>query len=171
MELVEERLASVLQHALQQQLEDLNQLESAIAQGFDPIFRGLSVMDTRAMQGRLDGFFDESQTLQRLLEDRVYGQIRAETRGRVAASGDEVLNSVVVAQTDKGSWRAILRRLVPRLDVGNALTQWYVEYFENAYRLLVRARADLELTRLEARYRYDYSGLLQLVAKDSHLPT
>ncbi len=171
LELVEERLASVLQHALQQQLEDLNQLESAIAQGFDPIFRGLSVMDTRAMQGRLDGFFDESQTLQRLLEDRVYGQIRAETRGRVAASGDEVLNSIVVAQSDKGSWRVILRRLVPRLDVGMALTQWYVEYFENAFRLLVRARADLELTRLEARYRYDYSGLLQLVAKDSHLPT
>ena len=162
--LMHERLGTVLERALRSRLDTHAAIESQIAERLDPVLRGLSVQDARAMDRRVEGFFDECQTLKSLLEERVFGHYAARAQGRVDAAGIHTLDTIQAAQSDRSVWRAALQKLLPPVDEAHTqrLERWLREYFDHAHRFLDRVRSDLDLLELDARHRYDVDDLLEL---------
>jgi len=143
----------------------LADVEREIAERLDPIVRGLALGDARALQRRLDGFFDESRVLAMLWEERVYGALRARARGRVETAGRATIDAIEASPSDRSTWHTTLRRLLPTVDdeLATAIGDWYASFFDAATRLCTRVRKDLELLELEAQQRYDVSPLFALV--------
>lgn len=164
--LMHERLETVLDRAIRSRLDAHAAFESTIAERLDPVLRGLSVQDARAMDRRVEGFFDECQTLKALLQERVFGQYAARAIGRIDAAGMSTLDTIQAAQSDRSVWRPALERLMPPVDQGHTerLETWLEEYFEHARRFLNRVKSDLDLLELDARHRYDVDDLMALLS-------
>lgn len=166
LQLVEERFERVLEASRSRTSQNLAELERDLAERIDPVVRSLALGDARALQRRLDGFFDETRVLEDLWDERVYGALRERTRGRVDTVGESVLSTIEAAQSDRTVWRNGLRRLLP--DISEEFTirvqAWYDAVFEAARRFCARARKDLELLELEAQHRYDVGPVLDVVS-------
>lgn len=160
-----ERFDRLLDASWQRTSGALTEAAREIAERLDPVVRGLALGDARALQRRLDGFFDEARVLEMLWEERVYGALRARARGRVETAGAATIEAIEASQADRSSWRGALRRLLPTLDdeLTRAIEDWYASFFDAATRFCSRVRKDLELLELEARQRYDVRPLLALV--------
>jgi tetratricopeptide (TPR) repeat protein len=165
--LVEERFDRILDASYTRTSQNLAEIERDLAERIDPVVRSLALGDTRALQRRLDGFFDETRVLADLWEERIYGALRERTRGRIDTVGESVLSTVEAAQSDRTVWRNALSRLFP--EIGDEFTEraraWYDAVFEAARRFCSRTRKDLELLELEAQHRYDVTPVLELVTR------
>ena len=164
LELMLQRLGRILD-ASRDRIESVTaRHEREIAERLDPVIRALSLGDARAMQRRLEGFFDESRVITLLWEERVFGAFRERALGRIASAGQRALETVVAAQADRAMWRPALRELLPAVDdeFGHRIQRWYAAFYEAATRLCVRIRKDLELLELEAKTRYDVGPVLEL---------
>ena len=163
-----DRVADASSGRVEQQLATI---EGELAERLDPVMRGLSVADSRAVQRRLDGFYDEARVVRLLWQERVYGALRERADACVDAYGERVLDSVVAAQSDRSVWQTHLRTLIPTIDeaFGNRIERWYAAFFEAASRLCDRVRNDLELLELEAKTRYDVAPIRALVPMDTDL--
>jgi small GTP-binding protein len=167
LDLLSERLADVLERSRRTILADVDEIEASLAQRVGPIIQQLPLADARAMNRRLDGFFDETRMLDLLLEERVYGQLRARATGQIEAAGRETLDQIRDsghADSDRQggpTWKAALRRLLPdtRGHLSRELTNWYGEFFLATHRLSDRVQRDLHLLKLEAEHRFDVSAL------------
>lgn len=164
LELVLQRLDRILGSSRDRIAQVIAENEREIAERLDPVVRTLSLGDARAVQRRLDGFFDESRVITMLWDERVYGAMSERARGRVETTGQAVLESIVLAQADRTFWRKALRQLLPTIDdeFGRRIERWYAAFYEAATRLCVRLRKDLELLELEASTRYDVGPILEL---------
>ena len=166
-ELIEERFRSLLTHSRERVFNDATSLEAELAERMGPVIQGLSLQDARGLNRRLEGFQDEVRLLKVLLEERVYGQIAARATGQIEGAARPVLTEIEGLE-DRARWKGLLRRLLPgvREDVEGALADWYETFFEAAARFCERARRDLALLELEARYRYDVSGVEELLGPE-----
>lgn len=167
------QLDRILDASKQRMRGALGQIERELAERLDPVVRSLSLSDARALQRRLDGFFDESRVIAMLWDERVYGATTERARGRRETSGDDVLDAVVAAQSDRAVWRGALRRLLPPIDdeFGDRIERWYAAFFDAARRLCDRIRRDLELLELEAQTRYDVQPVVDLLAAHEYEPS
>ncbi len=164
LDLVLERLDRILESSQQRMVQVISETEREIAERLDPVVRALSVGDARALQRRIEGFFDESRVVSMLWQERVYGAFAERARGRVETTGRAVLATIEAAQSERTSWRPTLRRLLPSMDeeFGHRIERWYAAFFEASLRLCSRIRKDLELLELEARTRYNVAPVLAL---------
>jgi small GTP-binding protein len=168
-----QRLDRVAEASSERVEQQIAAVERQIAERLDPVLRALTLGDARALQRRLDGFYDESRVVRLLWQERVYGALREWARARIDADGQRVLDSIVAAQADQSMWRAHLRRLVPTVDdaFGKRIEHWYAAFFEAASRLCDRVRNDLELLELEAKTRYDVAAVRALIPLDTEVET
>ncbi|WP_168210514.1 tetratricopeptide repeat protein [Persicimonas caeni] len=166
LDLLSERLDDVLNRSRQTILADVDELEGAVAQRVGPIIQSLPLGDARAMNRRLEGFFDETRMLKLLLEERVYGQLRARATGQIEAAGQRALEEIRNSGQEGPAWRAALRRLLPdtRGHLNRELAAWYEEFFLAACRFSDRVQRDLHLLKLEAEHHFDVSAVLQLAS-------
>ncbi|MFW6058171.1 MAG: dynamin family protein, partial [Persicimonas sp.] len=165
LDLLSERLDDVLNRSRQTVENDVAELESNLAQRVGQIVGELPLSDARAMNRRLEGFFDESRVLKLLLEERVYGQLRARATGQIEAAGRRALEEIRdSSQHDGPDWKAALRRLLPdtRADLNRELAAWYAEFFLAASRFCDRVQRDLHLLKLEAEHHLDVSSVAEL---------
>ncbi len=166
LDLLTERLDDVLGRSRQSVLADVDAIESTVAQRIGPIVQQLPLSDARALNRRLEGFFNEARMLEMLLEERVYGQLRARATGQIEAAGrsalEEIRNS---SEEDGASWRTALRRLLPdtRSQLSQELARWYTEFFLAACRFSDRVQRDLHLLKLEAEHHFDVSAVAELL--------
>jgi small GTP-binding protein len=166
LDLLSERLEDVLARSRQTILADVDELEGAVAQRIGPIIQQLPLGDARAMNRRLEGFFDETRMLELLLEERVYGQLRARAIGQIEAAGRDALEQIRDSGQEGGpAWKSALRRLLPdtRGHLSRELTNWYREFFLATHRFSDRVQRDLHLLKLEAEHRFDVSALTRLL--------
>ena len=163
LELVSERFVDLLEHSRDRVLADAANLETAIAGRVGPLTQRLSLQDARTLNRRLEGLFDELRVLKMLIAERVYGQLAAQSAGRLRAAGAGALDRIV-AHNDPTRWRAILRELIPdvRATFLSDLLDWYETFFAAADRFCERAARDIAVLELEARVRYDFSSLAAL---------
>lgn len=164
LELVLSRLQKVLDASRLRTRQILQQTERELAEQLDPVVRALALGDARALNRRLDGFFDETRVIAELWDQRVFGALVERARGRIESIGEETLTAIEAAQGDRAAWRSKLRELLPAIDeeFGQRVEGWYAAFFEAAVRLCSRVRKDLELLELEAHTRYDVGPLLAL---------
>lgn len=165
LDLLSERLDDVLDRSRQQILADIDELEGEVAQRVGPIIQALPLGEARAMNRRLEGFFDETRMLKLLLEERVYGQLRARATGQIEVAGQRALEEIRNSGQEQGpAWRASLRRLLPdtRTHLNRELAAWYREFFLAACRFSDRVQRDLHLLKLEAEHHFDVSALHQM---------
>src|SRR5690606_16551245 len=108
--LILERFERLLDASWQRTSGELADVEREIAERLDLVVRGLILADARAVQRRLDGFFDEVRVVELLWEERVYGAMRARARGRVETAGSMTLDTIVASQGDRSTWVPCLRR-------------------------------------------------------------
>lgn len=160
LELLRERLNSVLEHHRQQLLQEISELESRLAARLSPLFADLSVTDARPLRRRLEGLFDETRVLKTTLEERVFGQWRARTDGQIRAGGEAALDHIV-ALGPEGSpkdRRRLLTALIPDFDAAfqQDLRQWHEEFFLAAHRFCDNLHRDLTTLELETRHRLDF---------------
>jgi small GTP-binding protein len=158
--LLMERFDSVLEHSLQRVMADVASLEGEVAGHIGPVMQQLSLQDARAVSQRLDGFRDEVRVLKMLLQERVYGRLRARANGQIDAASSGAMESIALS-ADPTRWKGILRRLLPELRPGfqDTLEQWYADFFDAGDRVLEHLRRDLQLLKLEAKHRYDTSAV------------
>jgi hypothetical protein len=171
LDLLSERLEDVLDRSRQAMLADVDEIEGAVAQRIGPIIQQLPLGDARAMNRRLDGFFDETRMLELLLEERVYGQLRARANGQIEAAGRDTLEQIRDSGQEGGpAWKAALRKLLPdtRGHLSRELTNWYGEFFLATHRFSDRVQRDLHLLKLEAEHRFDVSALARLTSGPTH---
>ncbi|MBA2664829.1 MAG: dynamin family protein [Bradymonadaceae bacterium] len=165
LELLKERLQGVLDRSRRTVQNEISVLESELAERVGPILSDLSLQNQRAMNRRLEGFYDETRLLKVLLTERVYGQLAAQARGQIDAGGVATLREIEESpEGDRARRKALLRELVPepRLLFRQALSGWMEEFFLAATRFCDRLQRDLALLELEATYRYDFSELRRL---------
>lgn len=163
LELLSERIDDILGRSLTEILNDIEEIESKLAQKIGALIGALPPGDRRAMSRRLEGFFDETRVLKMLLSERVYGRLQALSVGQINAAGHSALDSLSSAQT--GGARGALRPLVPdvRTHLGRELVGWYKEFFLAARRFLDRVQRDLHLLDLEGGHRFDVSAPRALI--------
>ena len=170
LDLLRQRFEAMLLGSRERVLGDVVALEAEVASQFGTLIASLSMQDGRGVRRRLEGFQDELRVLRLLLEERVYGQLRARALGQIEAAGQATLDAVE-ATADEAIWRAELRGLLP--DGARAyregLGAWYVMLFEAARRLCRRIERDLVALELEAAHRYDLGALETLVGMDEAL--
>ncbi|MFU8807211.1 MAG: hypothetical protein ACNA8W_25605, partial [Bradymonadaceae bacterium] len=161
LDLLRERFHSVLERARQNITAELVSLETELANKMSTILSELSVANARAMNRRLEGFFDETRVLKMVLVERVYGRLEARAHGQISAAGQSILGSVEeTSENDRERRKALLAELLPRVDASfeKALAGWYTEFFLAARRFCDRLGRDLSLLELESQYRYDVSS-------------
>lgn len=166
LELFKSRLDDVLEHSRQRVIDETRQIEEQVTARLEDVLEALSVQNARTINRRLDGLYDELRMMRLLLAERVYGQLRAHTHGRIDAGGPTLLEEVEADDSeDLEPWKCQLRSLLPdgRAHVDARLTDWYSEFFLAARRFSDRVRRDLQLLRLEAEYRYDTTDLRSLL--------
>ncbi len=168
LQLVEERFERLLELSWHRTSGSLADVERDLAEKLDPVLRALTRADARALERRLEGFFDETRVLGSLWEERVYGALLARARGRIDTAGESTLDTIVAARGDRTTWPRSLRKLLPDIDAEfqRSITEWYAAFFEAALRLCERVRRDLELLELEATQRYDVGPLNDLLRRD-----
>lgn len=174
-ELLAERFESILDASRDRVFNDVTAVEAELAERMGPVAQGLSLQDARGLNRRLEGFQDEVRVLKLLLVERVYGQIIARATGQIEAAARPIL-AEIEDLSDQSRWKALLRRLLPsvRDSFQSDLAGWYDTMFLAARRFCDRARRDLALLELEARYRYDISGVearLELAEGDEVTPS
>jgi len=149
--LMVERIGSVVSPSESRAIELFGDLETALAQRLESVFRGLELQESRVLQRRADGYFDESRQARQLLEERLGGRIRAEALGRTLA-GKDVLMSL--EDQDRSHWRARLRGLIPDAPlIFRAQTDtWGLVWLERTRHFLARLRGELELMEQETRF-------------------
>lgn len=161
LELLRERLDHVLNRTRRDILDEISQLEANLAERISPLLATLSVTEARPMRRRLEGFFDETRAMKRLLDERVFGQWRARTEGRLTTGGERTLDAIVNLGDDarSESRRELLSELIPSVgdDFAHTLCEWYREFFLAARRFCDRLCGDLSTLELEARHRLDFS--------------
>ena len=170
LDLLAERLADVLERSRQQVLGDVGELESMVAQRVGPIVQNLPLVDARALNRRVEGFFDETRVLKLLLEERVYGQLRAKAMGQIEVAGRQALEEIRSSDEEGGpAWKAALRRLLPdtRSHLRRELAGWYGEFFLAACRFSDRVQRDLQLLKLETEHRLDLADLAELAGLEN----
>jgi tetratricopeptide (TPR) repeat protein/GTPase Era involved in 16S rRNA processing len=158
LDLLRERFDSVLERARQGVLAEIVTIENELARRMSTILNELSVTNARAMNRRLEGFFDETRVLKMVLVERVYGRLEARALGQIEAAGPAILEEVeAMSDGDRRRRKDRLAELLPRVDGAfeEALAGWYGEYFLAARRFCDRLTRDLSLLELEAQYRYD----------------
>lgn len=155
-----ERFDSLLDNSLERVFTDVFSLESELAQKLGPILQDLSLQDARSIAQRLEGFRDEVRVMRLLLEERVYGRIKAQANGQISAAGTQALKAITIS-ADKIRWKGILRSLLPELrpHFKETLEQWYVDFFTAANKLFERVEHDMTLLALEAQHRYDIAPI------------
>jgi small GTP-binding protein len=166
LELLRERVDDVLDRSHRSVLTHVDGLEASLADRLGPIIGALELSDARAINRRLEGFYDESRVLEMLLEERVFGRLEAKARAKIDAAGWETLESIRdKSPEDVEQWKGELRRLLPSADEGleAEIAQWYGEFFLAARRFSDRVQRDLNLLKMEAEHRFDVSDLLDLV--------
>ncbi len=168
-ELIAERFTSLLNNSRDRVINDVRQLEAEIAGRTGPLLGELSLQDARGLSLRLEGFQDEVTVLKLLLEERVYGRLMARAQGQIDAAAHKALDEITRTGDDPQRWKALLRPLLPdiRESFVPELETWYATFFAAAARFCERAHNDLELLKLEARYRYELDDLEQLLARDA----
>lgn len=167
LELLAERVEDILSRSRQQVLADVDAIEGRIAQEIGTIIAQLPLVDARAMKRRLEGFFDETRVLKLLLGERVFGQLSAQTAGRIDAAGRSALDEIRGGADGAPIWKRALRRLLPdaRGHLTTELARWYEEFFLAAQRFSDSVQRDLHLLKLESDYRFDVSLPAQFLQK------
>ena len=166
LELLHERVDDVLQRSHRSVLTHVDSLEAQLAERLGPIIQELGLSDARAINRRLEGFYDESRVLEMLLEERVFGRLEAKARGKIDAAGWDTLEAIRNRSPDDvEQWKGELRRLLPAADetLEAEIAQWYGEFFLAARRFSDRVQRDLNLLKMEAEHRFDVAELLDLV--------
>ncbi|MGM0559092.1 MAG: dynamin family protein, partial [Myxococcota bacterium] len=166
LELLRERVDDVLERAHRSVLTHVDSLEAQLAERLGPIIQELELSDARAINRRLEGFYDESRVLEMLLEERVFGRLEAKARAKIDAAGWETLEAIRNKSPDDAEqWKGELRRLLPSADeaLEAEIAQWYGEFFLAARRFSDRVQRDLNLLKMEAEHRFDVTELLDLV--------
>lgn len=162
LELFSERLDHVLDHCRRDVLREISDVESALAERLSPLLASLTVTDARPLRRRLEGYFDETRALKTVLDERVFGQWRARTEGRISTGGRAALDAITAlgAEADSESRRQLLAELIPEVgeDFSKALREWYVEFFLAANRFCDRLQRDLTTLELEVQHRLDFSA-------------
>jgi small GTP-binding protein len=164
--LLQERVDDVLDRAHRSVLTHVDGLEAELADRLGPIIQELELSDARAINRRLEGFYDEARVLEMLLEERVFGRLEAKARGKIDAAGWETLETIRnKSPDDVEQWKGELRRLLPSADetLEAEIAQWYGEFFLAARRFSDRVQRDLNLLKMEAEHRFDVTELLDLV--------
>ena len=163
--LIGERFTSLLHNSRDRVLHDVRGLEGEIAERMGPMLARLALQDARGLSQRLEAFQDEVSVLKLLLEERVYGRVSARARGQIDAASAKAFEAIVKSGDDAQRWRAMMRTLLPSLREGfeGEIEAWYVRFFAAATKLCERALGDVQLWRLEARYRYELEALEALV--------
>ncbi len=172
LDLLRERLEGVLDRSRHKVVNEISDLETHLNSHLGSIIRTLSLQDQRAMNRRIESFFDETRVLKLLLTERVYGQFAAQARGQIQAGGQSALVEIEEAAEDDRSRRAaVIRELIPssRTDFRGALAQWFDEFSLAAMRFCDRLQRDFMLLELEAKYRFDFSEILQLEQAPEHI--
>lgn len=160
LELLTERLDSVLERHHQELLQELSELEAKLTARLSPLLASLSVTDARPLRRRLEGFFDETRALKLVLHERLFGQWRAQAQGQISTGGEAALDEITALGADASPQdrRQIFAALIP--DTGPAfqhdLAQWQEEFFLAASRFCDRLHRDLATLELEVRHRLDF---------------
>lgn len=162
--LLEERLEAILERSRRRVSNDVDRIESTIAQKMGPILEALSLAHARSIDRRLEGLFDEIRAMELLLDERVYGQLQARAIGQIEAAGLSTLRDLE-SDDDESTLKHHLRELIPatREPIREDLQQWYREFLFAVRRFSDRVRRDLHLLQLEAEYRYDTNPLIDLI--------
>lgn len=165
LELLKDRLHTVLERGFRKQLVHCSEFESEMMKHLEPILSGLETEDLRSIERRVAGGFDEVRVLKALLEERIYRALEARVQGRIEAGGEGVLDAVESAQAERTRWRAELESLIPTLgsEHNARLAKWIETYFTRIRRLLEQIRSDLQLISLDARQSYDLSELKEIL--------
>ncbi|MFB6374584.1 MAG: tetratricopeptide repeat protein [Bradymonadaceae bacterium] len=165
--LFKQRLDDILDRSRRRVVEETGRLEEELTARVGEVLEQLSVLNTRTLNRRLEGLYDELRTQRLVLAERVYGQLRARIHGRVDAAGPGLLEEVKFDDSEQGtSLKQQLGTLLPDAEthVDDRLTDWYREFFLAAERFSDRVQRDLQLLRLEAEYRYDTTALRDLLS-------
>lgn len=167
-ELIADRFTSLLDNSRDRVINDVRQLEAEIAERTGPLLAQLSLQDARGLSLRLEGFQDEVSVLKLLLEERVYGRLMARARGQIDAAAHKVLEEITRSGDDQQRWKALLRPLLPTFSetFASEIASWYGTFFGAAAKFCERASGDLELLKLEARWRYELEEFETLLARD-----
>ena len=166
LELVGERLSSLLDRSQEQVFLELGGLEEGIAARMSPVLGALSLGDARAINRRLDGLFAELRVMKMLLTERAYGRLEARAEGLIEAAGQPVLRDIEERQGEpRRAWKEELGRLIPELDptLKQELERFTTEYLAAAQAFVDRVDRDIALLELEARHRYDLGDLVGLL--------
>jgi len=159
LDLFEERLDDVIDRCRRDILADISDLEAALAADISPLLASLSVTDARPLRRRLEGFFDETRAFKTVLEERVFGQWRARTEGRLSTGGEATLDAITELgnDADRQERQQLLQELIPQIgdEFSDALADWHEEFFLAARRFCNRLQRDLETLQLEVRHRLD----------------
>ena len=161
LELLKERLDGVIDGCRRDILVEVDRLEAELARRLSPLLGALPVTQARPLRRRLEGFLDETRTLKTVLQERVFGQWRAEGQGRLATGADQAIDEIIALgeEADAEARRALLRALIPAADdrFAASLAAWYGEFFLAAQRFCARVQRDLVTLRLEVDHRFDFS--------------
>lgn len=161
LELFKERLDHLLEGTQQKMLLPFTVLEADLARALSPLLSQLSVTDARPLRRRMEGFFDESRALKIALEERVFGQWRAQALGQISKGGPGALEEITALgpESSPEGRQEHLRALLPEVEnhFCDALLHWQEEYFQTTHRFAERLRRDLASLELEVRYRLDFS--------------
>ena len=149
--LVVDRVKDVLDPAYLGVLELFQSLETQLAQQLDVALEGLEIDEARSLQRRIEGFFDESRQARMVLEQRIRGQIVAETRGRCATGKEHLIKT---AELDRSLWPSRIRELIPpvRAVFHDEAKSWGESWSRRSQLFLDRLRADVELIELQTKY-------------------
>jgi len=167
LELFKKRLDDILERSRRRVVEETTEIEEELTARIGGLLDALSIPNTRTVNRRLEGLYDELRMLRLVLAERVYGQLRARIHGRVDAAGPALLEEVDFTDSEEGPpLEHKLEGLLPdaQTHVDGRLTDWYREFFMAAERFSDRVRRDVQLLRLEADYRYDTSALRDLLS-------
>lgn len=172
LDLLRERLEGVLERSRHKIFHDISTLETDLNSHLGSIIRTLSLQDQRAMNRRIESYFDEIRVLKLLLTERVYGQFAAQARGQIEVGGQSALHEIEeTTEDDRARRAAIIRELIPtpRAAFRSALAQWFDEFSLAAMRFCDRLQRDFMLLELEAKYRFDFSDILQVRRAPEHI--
>ncbi len=165
LDLIDRGLDRVLDRSFQRISSKVSRIESEFSLLLEPILLNLPLQNARVIQRSIQAFFDESRRQRVHLDKRVFGTLRALTRGKIEAAGRDVLSKIEVHHSDSAQWRSLLLTLLPDFSEGleEELLLWIASFFENAHQLEHRISSELEILQLESDYRFDVKELLERI--------